>query len=434
MKKRLTLGFHHRLQRGLWCTFLLIGCNDGTADRGDAPALDVPGDVRREGGDADRIDAPPAHECPAGTTFLARPFDVDSNEYPFVSCAFDTGHGRMHFFDEGPRNAEETIVMVHGNPTWSYLYRHLARAMIARGHRVVAMDHLGMGMSEVATADFDYRPRSHSANLEALVDALGLDHITLVVQDWGGPIGLGVATRRPEIISRILVMNTWAWSIDSSAPGRDHSLARWGALASMLGTRDPDFGCNTMLTLTADAIASEVDPDRGPAFERARAAYLQPAMDPLTRRPLSSEDCRAMSTLALSILGDDAFQAEVEAALPRLRGIPYSALSGLRDDLFGALHCDATATELCPASAECVCDSRFDATGRDCAATPLGDARVCVMEAEPIEQNLDQWVERLGTPDLVARVAVPSAAHMIQEFAPDQVRQTLETLLAAPAP
>ena len=102
-----------------------------------------------------------------------RPFNVDPEDYPFRSCAFDTDAGHIHYFDEGPRDADETILMVHGNPTWSFLYRNIATAMIEDGHRVVALDHLGMGMSDVPpTSEFDYRPRSHADNLEDLVIAL----------------------------------------------------------------------------------------------------------------------------------------------------------------------------------------------------------------------------------------------------------------------
>jgi len=129
------------------------------------------------------------------TTFV-RPFEVDASQYPFDSCAYETGSGLLHYVDAGPRDATHTVVMVHGNPTWSFLYRNIARELVAEGHRVIIPDHLGMGMSEVpSTASFDYLPRSHSENLERLVVALDLGNVTLVVQDWGGPIGLGMATR-----------------------------------------------------------------------------------------------------------------------------------------------------------------------------------------------------------------------------------------------
>lgn len=97
---------------------------------------------------------------PASTTF-SRPFEVDAEDFSFRSCAFETSASTMHYIDEGPRDASETVLMVHWNPTWSFLYRNIAKTMIEDGHRVVALDHLGTGMSDVPlTSEFDYRRSS----------------------------------------------------------------------------------------------------------------------------------------------------------------------------------------------------------------------------------------------------------------------------------
>ena len=404
------------------------GCSDdGAATGGAAGSTSDQGESAGE--------AAPEASCASDTSkAFVRPFQVDAQDYPFMSCAFETGHGRMHFFDEGPRDARETILLVHGNPTWSFLYRHVAKAMIDRGHRVIAIDLLGMGMSDAPDPTrFDYRPRSQSADLEAFVVAAELQNVTLVVQDWGGPIGLGVATRRPELFSRLLILNTWAWSIDPDDPGRDHGLLTWGTLATQLYQSDPLFGCNAMLTVTADALARTNDPDQGATYQRIRDAYLSPAMDPSTQKPLSAEDCAAMSTMAISILGDNAYQGEVAGGLAKLQGKPYALVSGLKDGLFGALRCDPDAASLCPDGATCECDPDYDETKNNCSASPLGDARVCKLQGAVIEQELDQWVERLGTGSLVARVGDPTAGHMIQEDNPNAVIAALDKLLAVPA-
>lgn len=407
----------------------LAGCGDDDTGSGGTT-----GSTSAQGGE-DGDEVTPQVSCASDTSkAFVRPFEVDAQAYPFTSCAFETGQGRMHFFDEGPRDAKETLLMVHGNPTWSFLYRHVATAMIAQGYRVIAIDHLGMGMSDAPDPTrFDYRPRSQSANLEAFVVAMGLQNVTLVVQDWGGPIGLGVATRRPELFSRLLILNTWAWSIDPDNPGRDHGLVTWGKLATQLYQSDPLFGCNAMLTTTADALARANDPGQGATYEQIRDAYLSPAMDPSTQKPLSTEDCAAMSTMAISILGDDAFQGEVASGLAKLQGKPYALVSGLRDGLFGALRCDPNAASLCPAGATCKCDPDYDETKNNCSANPLGDARVCKLQGAVIEQELDQWVERLGASSLVARVGDPTSGHMIQEDNPDAVIDALGKLLAVPA-
>jgi pimeloyl-ACP methyl ester carboxylesterase len=364
---------------------------------------------------------------------FVRPFEVDKNEYPFKSCAFETGYGKLHFFDEGPRDAKETILMVHGNPTWSFLYRNIAKAMIAKGHRVIAVDHLGMGMSDTPEPSaFSYRPRAHAANLEALVLAMDLKNVTLVVQDWGGPIGLGVATQQPQRISRMLIMNTWAWLIDPANPGLDHGLVNWGKQAAQLYQQDPLFGCNTMLTLTAEEIGRFNDPAKGVRYKTIRDAYLQPAFDTATMKPLSAKKCAAMSTMALSILADNAYQGEIEAKLQKLRGKPYVLLSGLRDQLFGALRCDAAASSPCPGSSVCKCDSAFALAGScDAPNTPAirSDFMCKAPDSSLVEQNIDQWIQRLGVEALVARYAVPAAEHMVQEFARDEVIAALDKLL-----
>ena len=135
---------------------------------------------------------------------------IDRTRYPFGPHYLDLPAGRMHYVDEGNG---PPVVMVHGNPTWSFLYRHLIGSLRAQ-YRCVAPDHLGFGLSDKPPA-WSYHPRDHAANLAALIDALDLDGITLVVQDWGGPIGLSYALGHPERIRRIVIMNTWMWSVRS---------------------------------------------------------------------------------------------------------------------------------------------------------------------------------------------------------------------------
>jgi hypothetical protein len=152
-------------------------------------------------------------------------------------------------------------------------------------------------------------------------------------------------------------------------------------------------------------------------------------------KPLSASKCAAMSTFALSILADNAYQAEVEAGLPQLRGKPYVVLSGLRDQLFGALRCNAAAAVPCPGASVCSCEPVYALAGAcDAPATPaVRFDFMCKAGNGLIEQNADQWVQRLGTASLVARYAVPNAEHMVQELARDDVIAALDKLLTAPA-
>jgi len=127
--------------------------------------------------------------------------------YPFASKYFPLRSHRLHYLDEGQGSP---ILMVHGNPTWSFLFRDLIREFRTT-HRVIAPDHLGCGLSD-KPAGFPYRLETHIDNLEALVLSLDLRDITLLVHDWGGPVGFGVAVRYPERFRRLIVTNTAAFS------------------------------------------------------------------------------------------------------------------------------------------------------------------------------------------------------------------------------
>ncbi len=131
-----------------------------------------------------------------------------ADEYPFGANYFSTTSGRLHYVDEGPRNGPP-LLMLHGNPTWSFYYRHLIRRLSST-YRVVAPDHVGCGLSdkpERAT----YTLRGHIDRIAGLVDHLGLTNITLIVHDWGGAIGMGFALENPERVGRFVVFNTAAF-------------------------------------------------------------------------------------------------------------------------------------------------------------------------------------------------------------------------------
>jgi pimeloyl-ACP methyl ester carboxylesterase len=369
---------------------------------------------------------------------FARPFEVDPADYPFRSCSFSTAYGNIHYFDEGPQDAENTIVVVHGNPTWSFLYRNIAEAMLEDGHRVVALDHLGLGMSDIpATSEYDYRPRSHAQHLEDLVVALDLQNVTLVVQDWGGPIGLGMATRQPDRISSILIMNTWAWSVDADDPGPYHEIISWTQDAKTWAAASPTVFCDLLFPGQSELTAAEADPSRGPLYERVLDAYLSPAIDTSTGEFRTSEPCAAMQIFAESISDDDAYQGEVEARLDTLRGKPYSLLFGLSDQLFGALRCDTDSDSPCPGQSTCSCDDGLlPARVTGGCDDPMASAyHVCKQpDGSIIDPYADRFVELLGAESLVERDTVPDADHMIQEWAPERVVEALRTLIAQETP
>jgi haloalkane dehalogenase len=134
--------------------------------------------------------------------------------FPYESKTFDRGGLALRYLDEGEGS---TVVMVHGNPTWSIYYRSLVDALKA-DHRCIVPDHIGMGRSEKPGDDkYTYTLKSRVDDLEALLDHLGLqEDITLIVHDWGGMIGMAFASRHPERIARIVVMNTAGFPMPAS--------------------------------------------------------------------------------------------------------------------------------------------------------------------------------------------------------------------------
>jgi cis-3-alkyl-4-acyloxetan-2-one decarboxylase len=134
-------------------------------------------------------------------------------DYPFKSHFLDLSGIRYHYLDEG---AGEPIVMLHGNPTWSFYYRRLVSAL--RGsYRIIVPDHVGCGLSDKPDdSRYQYTLASRVKNLEALLDHLGIGgNLTLVLHDWGGIIGMAYASRYPERINRSIVLNTAAFHLPS---------------------------------------------------------------------------------------------------------------------------------------------------------------------------------------------------------------------------
>lgn len=129
-----------------------------------------------------------------------------ADEFPFASQFVELDGLKYHYVDEG---AGETLLLVHGNPTWSFAWRHLIRAF-QTGYRVVAVDHIGCGLSDKPQR-YAYRLGQHIDNLSRFVETLNLNRVTLVAHDWGGAIGMGAAARMPERFARFVLLNTAAF-------------------------------------------------------------------------------------------------------------------------------------------------------------------------------------------------------------------------------
>lgn len=140
--------------------------------------------------------------------------------FPFTPQYAELPDGlRLHYVDEGPRNAE-AVLLLHGQPTWSYLYRKVIDRLVAHGLRAVAPDLVGFGRSDKPATRTAHTVRRHVAWMAEFADAIGLRNVTLVVQDWGGPIGLGLLVERPGLVARVVAANTALHTAENALDGR----------------------------------------------------------------------------------------------------------------------------------------------------------------------------------------------------------------------
>ncbi|MDG2332682.1 MAG: haloalkane dehalogenase [Myxococcota bacterium] len=204
---------------------------------------------------------------------------------------------RMHYVDEGDPDAHP-VLMLHGEPTWSFSYRKMISRLAALGHRSIAPDHIGFGKSDKPTARASYSFASHIGWIRELVVALDLRNITLFGQDWGGAIGLGVVAEEPDRFARVVVSNTVLHTASSDLNGRlewsNHgsgknevclaeSLLDW----ILFSQRSEDMEASWSMS---GALQEPVTPEIAAAYdapfpcEEAKAGMRQfPALIPLTR-------------------------------------------------------------------------------------------------------------------------------------------------------
>jgi haloalkane dehalogenase len=132
--------------------------------------------------------------------------------FPFQSRFYSSSIGRLHYIDEGQGRP---IVLLHGNPTWSFLYRKVIPELCARGFRCIAVDYPGHGLS-VHPEDYGYTASEHASIVSELIDHLKLQDLLLMGQDWGGPIAVDVAARAPARIAGLVLGSTFCWPLDGA--------------------------------------------------------------------------------------------------------------------------------------------------------------------------------------------------------------------------
>jgi haloalkane dehalogenase len=242
---------------------------------------------------------------------------LDREGYPFTHRVLALPAGRVHYVDEGRGPA---VLFVHGTPTWSYEWRHLISAL-APGWRCLAPDLLGFGLSDRPRA-FGYTPEAHAAILAEFVARLGLEAVTLVVHDYGGPIGLPLALDGSGRVRRVVLLNTWMWPLDD-----DSDFARTGRLAGSGLGRLLYRRCNASLRL----IMPRAYGDRRKLTPAIHRQYLAPFPSPDDRE-------RVLWTLARALLGSRAYYAGLWARRDRLRSRSALIVWGLADPAFRPHH------------------------------------------------------------------------------------------------
>jgi haloalkane dehalogenase len=235
---------------------------------------------------------------------------IDRSAYPFESRWRDLPQGRMHYVDEGEG---EPIVFVHGTPTWSFEWRHLI-ADLRADHRCVAADHLGFGLSE-RPSSFAYTPEAHAEAFAAFVPALDLAPFTLVVHDFGGPIALPFALRHPARVRRIVIINSWMWSLRGERALERAARVAASPLGRLLYER---------LNASPRLLMPRAYADRRRLTPAIHRHYLDRFPDRASRREV-------LWTLARSLLGSSDHFASLWTRRAVLGSMPVAIIWGRRD-------------------------------------------------------------------------------------------------------
>lgn len=240
-----------------------------------------------------------------------RPAWVDDELFPFESRFVTIDGHTVHYLDEG---SGPTLLLLHGNPTWSFVYRDVIRALRDE-FRCIALDYPGFGLSS-ARPGYRYLPEEHAAVVVAFLDHLALSDATLVAHDWGGPIGLSAAEQRPAAFDRLVLANTWAWPLNGDLPAELASRLVGGPVGRELTRR---------FNLFANAMIPAGHRLRKPTT--AEMAHYRQALATPARRDASA-------VLPRRITAGHAFLAGVEAGLADLASLPTLIVWGDADLAF----------------------------------------------------------------------------------------------------
>ena len=243
---------------------------------------------------------------------------LDRTAYPFEHKWLALPGGRrMHYVDEG---VGDPILFVHGTPTWSFEWRHLIRGL-SDEHRCIAPDLIGFGLSD-RPKEFKYTPEVHAEQLVAFVQQMRLGEFTLVVHDFGGPIGLPLCIAYPDRVRRLVLLNTWMWSLweDRAMYVRGHIVG--GVLGRFL---------YRWANLSLRGLMPYAYADRKKLTNEIHRQYLSVFRDRDSRG-------RVLWPLAHALLGSSEYYKRLWSRRDKLRGRPALIVWGTKDPAFGPQH------------------------------------------------------------------------------------------------
>jgi len=239
---------------------------------------------------------------------------LDVHAYPFEHRWFTLASGaRVHYVDEG---SGPTLLFVHGTPTWSFEWREQIKAL-APSFRCVALDLVGMGLSD-RPADFAYTSEAHAAAVSEFVNGIDLQHCTLIVHDFGGPIGLPLALENPSRVKRLVILNTFGWSLESDPDIRRPASLLSGALGSWL-YKYANLSLRVIMP-SAFADRRKLTPD----IHKQYSLVFQNAKDRGT----------VLHAFARALLGSSRFYQSIAERLGALRQMPVLIIWGTKDPAF----------------------------------------------------------------------------------------------------
>lgn len=246
--------------------------------------------------------------------------------WPYKPRYFEAGAGeRLHYIDEGPRDAQP-VLLLHGNPTWSYMYRRVIAPLISEGRRVIAVDHLGFGRSAIPADESAYTVVRHRARLRALLAEFDLYDVTVVLHDWSGPIALPWVAESSDRVAGLLLLNTFPPRLPGPIGERGSLRMLRSKLLGPWLVQKRDVPTEEFLFRSGTAKPDAFD-------ETTKSAYRAPHPGPTTRLPMLVFPREIPLSESAPLARESRHVAE---QLPtRLAGKPIGLCWGMKDKLFG---------------------------------------------------------------------------------------------------